>query len=251
MNTTIYASAKIMLRKVMAGVSTLIAILVFVEMIGSIRIGREQRRILKQEKRCLESAKIQENNNSNDSNTTVDGNGQDHSSGIISARGGESCERLIEKDSEGGVMVEIIRPEEVDPAMVIYDQRIMHELCQQQQQYRQQYQHYLEWMTVSALTSIQSSFKLEIPMNEPFERSTSPSSSSSPPSPSHLMASIVTIPPVAALLAPMTGSSAKMKQLFRPTAPPATASCELLITPDYNTTGDYHTLEKAALSIER
>ena len=47
MNTLIYCSSHLLVRKILAGVAALISILILVEMVGSHRIAKEQRRILK------------------------------------------------------------------------------------------------------------------------------------------------------------------------------------------------------------
>ncbi|KAF9317522.1 hypothetical protein BG003_000667 [Podila horticola] len=148
-------------RNFMAGIRLLITILILVEMVGSHRVGREQRRILKNEKRKLKQQKLMEDekkkngSSSDDSPSTHSGrnlNRLDMNSreGLVGGSytdvNNPSRRKLNEDDDddddmESGAMVEIVRPDPVDKATVILQQQQMYEHYQRQHQ--QQYQLYL------------------------------------------------------------------------------------------------------------
>lgn len=154
--TVVYALSSLNLRKFMAGITVLVTILILVEMIGSHRVGREQRRILKQEKRKLKLQTVEANNSKNNGSSS-DGSPSTHSGRSLGRMDMNSREGLVggsddaspsrrklnddDDDLESGEMVEIVRPDPVDKATVMLQQQQMYE--QYQRQHQQQYQLYL------------------------------------------------------------------------------------------------------------
>ncbi|KAF9908683.1 hypothetical protein EC991_009611 [Linnemannia zychae] len=197
-------------------------ILVVVESISSNRIGKEQRRILKEEERKMDLSMI----------TTVSDSTLVGGAGLSSLRKGKKHGNNASRDSElnndnssinsgtdntSVTTVEIVRPEPLDPAAVIYSQQVLYDLAQRQ--YRQQYEQYTLQQQQSQSRGngssngdthleegkyddilLESSYKFEVPMDEPLSNdstdpsalplSTSPSGEklhlpSAPPAPAH------------------------------------------------------------------
>ncbi|KAF9335818.1 hypothetical protein BG006_010533 [Podila minutissima] len=151
------------MRKFMAGIAILIMILILVEMVGSHRVGREQRRILKQEKRKLKQQKLREEEKKKNGSSSSDSNPSPHSGSSLGRLDMNSGEGLVggsnsdvnnpsrrklnddddDSDLESGGMVEIVRPDPVDKATVMLQQQHMYEHYQRLKQQQQQYQLYL------------------------------------------------------------------------------------------------------------
>ncbi|KAG0213966.1 hypothetical protein BGX33_002569 [Mortierella sp. NVP41] len=137
-STAIYATTGVVVERVFAGLALLISVLVIVESISSSRLGREQRRILKQEERRLQMLKVTAASGS----TLVAGGGGpggDKKSSLDNNNGDNDGNN--DDDENALKTVEIVRPEPIDPATVIYNQQLLFETAQRQ--YHQQYQHYL------------------------------------------------------------------------------------------------------------
>ncbi|KAG0056503.1 hypothetical protein BGZ83_004761 [Gryganskiella cystojenkinii] len=158
MNTFIYISSELVVRKIFAGIAALNSILILVEMMGSHRIGKEQRRILKkerkeqQEKLELRQLKLQRKKEEEHHPSQGD-------SGFENILAAASRERLndLERGNRGSMDsddddddngqnalngVEIVRPEAIDPSTVIYSQHVLYEM--HQRQYFMQYQQFLQ-----------------------------------------------------------------------------------------------------------
>ncbi|KAF9370852.1 hypothetical protein CPC16_003434 [Podila verticillata] len=156
MATIVYALSPLNLRRFMAGITVLVTILILVEMVGSHRVGREQRRILKQEKRKLKLQMVEVDSSKNNGSLS-DGSPSTHSGRSLGRMDMNSREGLVggsddaspsrrklnddDDDLENGEMVEIVRPDPVDKETVMLQQQQMYEKYQRQHQ--QQYQLYL------------------------------------------------------------------------------------------------------------
>ncbi|CAO3564839.1 unnamed protein product [Mortierella alpina] len=193
-NTIIYTISLVVVRKVLAGVAAMIAILILVEMIGSGRLGRQQRWFLKQERRRQEQAKLDlvaasvaaEGDVAGSASTGRRGKGERGRLGMDSREGLLGDSRSVHTDD--GVQVEIVRPPSVGAAQVILNQQLMYEMYQRQ--YHQHHQQFLmsqqppdtESQTTGSLNAevdgkyddllLESSFKFEIPMDGPLTRPT-------------------------------------------------------------------------------
>ncbi|GJJ78603.1 hypothetical protein EMPS_10962 [Entomortierella parvispora] len=155
-NTFIYSSSEMLIRRIFAGIAALNSILILVEMLGSHRIGKEQRRILKKEKRDqqeklelkqLRLQKRREELHQGDSGFESQAIESRESMGGQSAfdrqNSGSHSDHDEDEDDEGRLReVEIIRPEAIDPSTVIFTQQMMYE--RQQREYFLQYQQYLQ-----------------------------------------------------------------------------------------------------------
>ncbi|KAG0206403.1 hypothetical protein BGX28_002119 [Mortierella sp. GBA30] len=152
MNTIIYSDSPVTFRKVLAGVAALIAILILVELIGSSRLGRQQRRVLKQQKRQKEHTYLDVEANGVAAVGCESGQDQGSVNGTMAGerigtqvRGTGSDDVFTSDDNrlheDSPPRVEIVRPKSVDAAQVIFNQQLMYEMYQRQ--YHQQHQQHL------------------------------------------------------------------------------------------------------------
>ncbi|KAF9545077.1 hypothetical protein EC957_011318 [Mortierella hygrophila] len=223
-STLNYATGTVIPERVFSGWTLLIAILIVVEAISSNRLGREQRRILKEEERRVELERVAGNSGSTLVAAATDFKKHKYScqdSGLGSLGDNDSSSGGEDELTE----VEIVRPEAIDPATAIYNQQILFESAQRH--YHQQYQQYIGHQSRDENASgdnnggdggqlegkyddilLESSYKFEIPMDEPlYNNSTGkPSSSTLPARPS----------------SPYSPSSpSNNEKLYLPSAPPA------------------------------
>ncbi|KAF9966447.1 hypothetical protein BGZ70_002287 [Mortierella alpina] len=196
-NTILYSVSLVVVRKVLAGVAAMIAILILVEMIGSGRLGRQQRWFLKQERRRQEQAKLDLVAGSVAAQGDVSEQGKGSASSASAGRRGQGEGGRWGMDSREGLLgdsssvhtddvvrVEIVRPPSVGAAQVIFNQQLMYEMYQRQyHQHQQQFlmNHQQPLGTQSNTTGnaevdgkyddllLESSFKFEIPMDEPLQ----------------------------------------------------------------------------------
>ncbi|KAF9571461.1 hypothetical protein EC968_000492 [Mortierella alpina] len=199
-NTILYSVSQVVVRQILAGVAAMIAILILVEMIGSGRLGRQQRWFLKQERRRQEQAKLDLEGTGVTSERSAAEQRKDAASGASAGlRGkGGGRGRGWGMDSREGLMgdtnsahddgvgeVEIVRPPSVEAAQVIFNQQLMYEMYQRQ--YHQHHQQFLLNQQPLGMESnttgfegaqeegkyddqlLESSFKFEIPMDEPLK----------------------------------------------------------------------------------
>ncbi|KAG0283333.1 hypothetical protein BGZ97_008589, partial [Linnemannia gamsii] len=214
-----YALVIAWVERVFSALSVVITILIVVESISSSRLGKEQRRILKEEERRLDLLRVTTSSGSTLVGTTTDfrknkkHNNGSRDSGLGSLHSDDSSSNGGRSGEDSMLTgVEIVRPEAIDPATIIYNQQVLFESAQRH--YHQQYQQYLlHQPREGGITGsngdgeqhegkyddilLESSYKFEIPMDEPVYRSgalgaassssthlagPSPSSSSSSPS---------------------------------------------------------------------
>ncbi|OAQ32433.1 hypothetical protein K457DRAFT_135340 [Linnemannia elongata AG-77] len=231
-STVNYAVINVLVERLFSGLTLLIAILIVVESISSSRLGKEQRRILKEEERRVELERV-----ARDSGSTLVAaatnfrkygkkhNNDSRDSGLGSLGDYDSSNDNNSSGENELTGVEIVRPEAIDPATVIYNQQILFESAQRH--YHQQYQQYLIHQPRDGNASggnnggdgepqegkyddilLESSYKFEIPMDEPlYNNSTGkPSSSALAAGPS----------------SPQSSSSpSSNEKLHLPSAPPA------------------------------
>lgn len=214
MGTVVYAVDVLNLRRFMAGISVLVMILILVEMVGSHRVGREQRRILKQEKRKLKLQTVEIENGKNNGSPS-DGSPSTQSGrnlvqldtnsreGHLRGSDDANSRRKLNDDDdlESGEMIEIVRPDPVDKATVMLQQQQLYDHYKHQKQYQLYLMHQRmhaqgsgsgsgsgstktsesgEQMATDAEGKVddilqESSYKIEIDPNDPLE---GPSSSS-------------------------------------------------------------------------
>ncbi|KAG9065520.1 hypothetical protein KI688_001808 [Linnemannia hyalina] len=228
-STLFFATNTLAFERVYSGWTLLIAILIAVEAISSSRLGREQRRILKEEERRVEFEKVAGNSGSTVVAAATDfrkhkNNSRDSGLGSL----GDNDRSM---DNNGGgedelTGVEIVRPEAIDLATAIYNQQILFESAQRH--YHQQYQQYLIHQPHDDNASgdnnggdgeqlegkyddilLESSYKFEIPMDESYNNNTGkPSSSTLPARPSSLYS---------------LSSPSSNEKLHLPSAPPASS----------------------------
>lgn len=241
-STILFAVVPVLVERVFSGMTLLIAVLIVVEAISSNRLGREQRRILKEEERRIEMEKVVR-----DSGSTLVGaatdfrkHGRKHNNNSRDSGLGSLADDDSSKDNNGGgenefTGVEIVRPEAIDPATVIYNQQILFESAQRH--YLRQYQQYLMHQSPEGNatvgnnggdgelqegkyddTLLESSYKFEIPMDgHLYNNSTGKSSSSTLP---------------AGPSSPYSSSSpSSNEKLHLPSAPPASSPTHTYSSP--------------------
>ncbi|KAK3812607.1 MAG: hypothetical protein JOS17DRAFT_762122 [Linnemannia elongata] len=230
-----FAVIRVVAERVFSGLTLLIAILIVVEAISSNRLGREQRRILKEEERRVEMERVAKDSRSTliKAATNLRNNGS-RDSGLGSLEDNDSF-RDSNGDSENELAgVEIVRPEAIDPATVIYNQQILFESAQRH--YHRQYQQYLMHQPSEGNDGggdhggegelqegkyddilLESSYKFEIPMDEHFYNNSTgkPSSSTPPAGPS----------------SPYSSSPSSNEKLHLPSAPPASSHTYIYPSP--------------------
>ncbi|KAK3837346.1 MAG: hypothetical protein J3R72DRAFT_449762 [Linnemannia gamsii] len=209
-----------------AGLTLLILILVIIESIASNRIGKEQRRILKEEERKLallrattvSGSTLVGGGGSSLWKSKKHGNNGSRDSGLGSLDNNDN--NSINNTDTSLTTIEIVRPEAIDPATVIYSQQVLFESAQRQ--YNQQYhQYFLQESKGTGSGSdngsndghseqqqqegkyddilLESSYKFEVPMDVPLSHDTSGPST------------------------PPLGSWASKEKLHLPSAPPVPA----------------------------
>ncbi|KAF9124440.1 hypothetical protein BGX30_000950 [Mortierella sp. GBA39] len=185
-STLNFAISNVVPERVFSGLTLLIAILIVVEAISSNRLGKEQRRILKEEERRVEFEKVAGNSGSTLVAAATEfrkhkNNSRDSGLGSLGDNGRSMDNNGGGEDELTGV--EIVRPEAIDPATAIYNQQILFESAQRQ--YHQQYQQHLIHQSRDGNVSgdnnggdgeqlegkyddilLESSYKFEIPMDE-------------------------------------------------------------------------------------
>ncbi|KAG0289394.1 hypothetical protein BGZ96_007065, partial [Linnemannia gamsii] len=192
-STVSYAVVNWWVERIFSGLMIVIAILIVVESISSNRLGKAQRRILKDEERRLDLLRVTTSSGSTLVGTTTDirkskkQNNGSQASGLGSLHSDDSSSYGGGSDGDSMMTgVEIVRPEAIDPATVIYNQQILFESAQRL--YHQQYQQYVIHQLKDGGSTgsdgegepqegkyddvlLESSYKFEIPMDEPLHSS--------------------------------------------------------------------------------
>ncbi|KAF9155800.1 hypothetical protein BG015_008611 [Linnemannia schmuckeri] len=142
-STVSYGLIDVLVERLFSGLTLLIAILIVVEAVSSSRLGREQRRILKEEERRVEFELRRAAKNSGSTLVAAATDFRKYKKHSNNSR--DSVLGSLDDDSSNGdnalAGIEIVRPEAIDPATVIYNQQVLFESAQRH--YHQQYQQYL------------------------------------------------------------------------------------------------------------
>ncbi|KAF9182196.1 hypothetical protein BGZ51_004881 [Haplosporangium sp. Z 767] len=135
-NADVNLSSVDSLKQAMAVIAAIVGALMTLEMVWNIRISREQRRLLTEEERRCKDKYMGAGAAEQEGCSSAEMNGIE----VSKVKAGGRRDSSEADEGEEARAMEIVRPEAVDPAVLIYSQQAMFEAFQKQYRQQQQYQ---------------------------------------------------------------------------------------------------------------